>query len=196
MRFSKLPISPASLAATTIVAAALGMATVTWTASDRPSIHDMPVMYEEMTVTAEAGYPGVLVGLRPTRDGYIAGETIEFEAVVENASDEPQLISASGLYDLAVQRISSPDPMSPGSVTFLALAEVGGDDALVLAPGETITRIVSVGAEQPFDLPGRYRVSGSWLGADVPSKVGAFDVVIHADQAIAAQGSPRKTPGA
>lgn len=196
MRFSDIPISPASLAATTIVAAAFGLATVSWTSTDAVSPADLPMMYEEVTVTAEAEPSSVMVELRSQRSIWLAGENIVLEAEITNLTDAPAFVSAAGLYDLAVQRVSSPDAMAPGGIAFLALAEVGAEDSIVLAPGQTITRQVEVGSDEPFDRPGRYRVSGSWLGADHPAVVPAFEVVVQPDEAIASQQAGRPAPGA
>ena len=196
MRFSDLPLSPASLTVTSIVAAALGMATMTWSGS-APSRPDatLPVVFEEMTVTAPADEPAVSVTLRPARESWLAGEDVTLEAVIQNDGSRPVVVSAAALYDLAVQRMRSPNPMGLGDVTFVALAEAGASEAIVLGPGETAIRTVKLGADQPFDEPGLYRVSGTWLGGEAPAQVPAFEVLIEASEAIA-QKQVRRNPGA
>ena len=196
MRFSDLPLSPSSLALTSIVAAALGVAT--FGAGDPASkpLSSLPVVFEEVTVTAPADEPDVAVSLRSERESWLAGESITLEAVIENRGTEPVVVSAAALYDLAVQRISSPSPMGLGDVTFLALAEAGAPDTVALGPGESVSRLVRIGADQPFHEPGLYRVSGSWLGGDQPASVSAFDVLVQGSESIAQRPSPRRSPGA
>lgn len=197
MRLSDLHISPISLALTTVVAATLGVATMVWPASNVPDA-SMPVMYEELTITitAVAAEPAVVINLRSARANWLVGEAVTFEAQIQNLSTEAVTVSAAGLYDLAVQKLSSPSPEGLGEVTFLALSEVGRSSSIHLAPGEIAMRLVKLGADQPFDEPGRYRVSGAWLGGDAPAAVAAFDVVIDASESVAEKSIPRRNPGA
>lgn len=181
----------ASLLTTAAVGATLGMASILWPAA--PEAADpasMPVVVEEMTITAPQ--PGLTVTLRPEREEYIAGEAVRLLATVANGSDRPVAVSEAGIYDLAVQRVTSPLPSRHGDVAFLALAEAG-DATVILQPGQVRSRVVMLGSDAPFDEPGRYRVTGSWLGARTPSALAAFDVVIEGSESIAARPVRRST---
>lgn len=177
--------SIASLLTTAAVGATLGMASVLWTsAPEAGDPSSMPMVVEELTITAPL--PAPTVTLRPEREEYLAGETVRLLATVANDSDRPVAVSEAGIFDLAVQRVTSPAPSRSGDVAFLALAEAG-DATMVLQPGQARERVITLGSDAPFDEPGRYRVTGSWLGSRAPSEFAAFDVVIAAPESVAAR---------
>lgn len=196
MRFSDLPLSVTSIASTAALAAALGAATMLWPAQDRPS-DMMPVIFEEITITADAPEePAVVAVLDAPGRSFAAGQPVTVQARIENRGTEPVVVSAAGPYDLAVQRTASPQPMSGGDVMFLSLAQAGDQDSVVLKPGQSVTRVLDLGTEQPFDRPGTYRVTGSWLGADAPAYLPAFEVVVDEPATLAQKDAARPVPGA
>jgi hypothetical protein len=190
----KSTLSLASLTTTAALGAAFGALTIAWSSTPQAAPPaSLPVMTEEVTVTAPADVePGLVMDVHPDREAYLAGEEIRLHATLTNVSDAPLTLSSAGTYDLTVQRVRSDAPMGADDVTFLALAQAA-DGTMVLEPGASVERTVTAGADAPFDRPGRYVVSGSWLGTSSPAVVPAFGVVIEGSESIAAKAVRRST---
>ncbi len=190
MRWSDLSIHPVSITLTAGLAVLIGV--VAATSSARRSGVDpalMPVFYEEVTVVAQA--ERAIVAVEPAREAFCVGEDIVL--IVRHDTDGVPDAADWGVLDLAVQRIAGPAARDLGGVTFLAVSETV---APASGNGVAAERTVVLGAGRPFDAPGRYRVSGQRVGFQEAADIADFEIVVHAEPAVATRVAPSVNPGA
>jgi hypothetical protein len=196
MRFNDLCLTVTSLGAAAFLAAALGWSAHGQPATGRAAMEHLPVMFEEVVITAPAEPDGLTATLSPVRETSLRGETLALQATLTNHGDSDEVVQAIGHFDLSVERLSSPGPMGLGGYEFVAIAEATEPAPVVLSPGASISRTITLDSAAPFDAPGRYRVQGSWTGGGRRVEVEPFEIEIADSQAIASRNGARRNPGA
>jgi hypothetical protein len=188
---SQFAVTAASLVTTVIVAGVAGVASVAWRPEAAthvdPSVPAAYVQEEDVEVVAPS--EGLSVALGPSSHAVATDGDVVLEATLENQGTLPVVVSSDGVFDLFVQRTSSPLAMSSRDVSFLALCEVAQGKPMLLMPGESITRTISLSPEAPFDQPGRYTIGGRWHGLGSDVDIEPFELEVHEGLGVAVKST-------
>ena len=190
MSFERLPVSRASIVTTALVAAVAGIVSVAWTpSSERPLDAAIAQFSEDVEIVAPE--VGLTMDVASASTMQLAGGDVVLETRLENKGRHPVMIAGDGIFDLSVQKMSSPRPMGLGDVTFLALFQVAKTKAnpMMLLPGQAIRGTLRLAAGTPFDSPGRYVVTGLWNGGEARATIAPFELVIDECRAVACRAA-------
>lgn len=188
MRIAGHRVNAVSLLSTAVVAAAMGISSVAWEA------HVAPGADVERPAAAAEGSPNqVRVALEPMGDQPGVGQSIDLRASFDNGGGATVATDTdAGVFDLSVQRLSSPEPSRLGETSFLAVCEVGAGAPKSLEPGQKTSHELHLTSGAPFDEPGLYRISGAWRGSGVVAAIAPFDLRVEGPVRVASRTSSQR----
>lgn len=186
MRIAGHRVNAVSLLSTALVAAAMGITSVAWDSHVAPA--DAVQRADAAPGTASGQ---VRVTLEPMDEQPGAAQAIDLRARFDNVGATVATATNAGVFDLTVQRLSSPAQRQLGEMFFLAVCEVGACAPQPLGPGKSASRELHLSSGAPFDEPGLYRVRGAWRGSGVVAAIEPFELRVTGPLRVAQRASSK-----